>query len=141
MTLRRSHVGTYLLEEGARELEQRVDFRAPFVQRMRAFLRSHPDEFYLPGIAVLTLTIVLGVVLLLTDPSTPLGLMSAFYPGRIIAEFTKCGSDRELSGDTSAARADSSQTRFLRRPSCRLRHYGSDSDPALEREAGAAISR
>ena len=73
--LRRSHVGTYLLEEGARELEQRVDFRAPFIQRMRAFLRSHPDEFYLPGIAVLTLTIVLGVVLLLTDPSTPLGLV------------------------------------------------------------------
>ena len=74
-TLRRSHVGTYLLEEGTRQLEQRVDFRAPFAQRMRVFLRSHPDEFYLPGIAVLTLTIVLGVVLLLTDPSTPLGLV------------------------------------------------------------------
>ena len=75
VTMRRAHVGTYLLEEGARQLELRVDFRAPFVQRMRAFLRSHPDEFYLPGIAVLTLTIVLGVVLLLTDPSTPLGLV------------------------------------------------------------------
>jgi cyclic beta-1,2-glucan synthetase len=75
VTLRRSHVGTYLLEEGARQLEQRVDFRAPFAQRMRVFLRSHPDEFYLPGIAVLTLTIVLGVVLILTDPSTPLGLV------------------------------------------------------------------
>src|ERR1700688_1762644 len=73
VSLRRSHVGTYLLEEGARELEQRVDFRAPFSQRMRVFLRSHPDEFYLPGIAVLTLTIVLGVVLILTDPSTSLG--------------------------------------------------------------------
>ena len=75
VTLRRSHVGTYLLEEGARELEQRVDFRAPFSHRMRVLLRSHPDEFYLPGIAVLTLTIVLGVVLALTDPSTSLGLV------------------------------------------------------------------
>ena len=75
VTLRRSHVGTYLLEEGARQLEQRVDFRAPFAQRMQVFLRSHPDEFYLPGIAVLTLTIVLGVVLILTDPSTSLGLV------------------------------------------------------------------
>jgi len=75
VTLRRSHVGTYLLAEGVRGLEQRADFRAPFVHRMRAFLRSHPDEFYFPGIAVLTLTIVLGVVLLLTDPSTPLGLV------------------------------------------------------------------
>jgi cyclic beta-1,2-glucan synthetase len=73
--LRRSHVGTYLLEEGSRQLAQRVDFHPPFAERMRAFLRSRPDEFYLPGIAVLTLTIVLGVVLLLTDPSTPLGLV------------------------------------------------------------------
>jgi cyclic beta-1,2-glucan synthetase len=73
VSLRRSHVGTHLLEEGARELEQRVDFRAPIPQRMRAFLRSHPEEFYLPGIAVLTLMIVLGVMLILTDPSTSLG--------------------------------------------------------------------
>jgi cyclic beta-1,2-glucan synthetase len=75
VTQRRSHVGTYLLAEGARQLEQRVGFRAPFPQRMRAFLRSHPDEFYLPVIAVLTLTIVLGIVLILTDPSTSLGLV------------------------------------------------------------------
>src|SRR5882762_1341245 len=34
VTLRRSHVGTYLLAEGARQLEQRVDLRAPFVQRI-----------------------------------------------------------------------------------------------------------
>src|SRR6202035_3272265 len=73
--LRRSHVGTYLIGEGSRQLAQRVDFHAPFAERMRAFLHGHPDEFYLPGIAVLTLTIVLGVVLLLTDPSTPLGLV------------------------------------------------------------------
>ena len=75
LTKRRSHVGTYLLEEGTRRLEQRVEFRPPFAQRMRAFLRSHPDEFYLSGIAVLTLVIVLGVVLILTDPSTSLGLV------------------------------------------------------------------
>jgi hypothetical protein len=73
--LRRSHVGTYLLAEGVRELDQRVDFRLPFMQRTRDFLRSHPDEFYLTGIAVLTLATVLGVVLLLTDPSTPLTLV------------------------------------------------------------------
>ena len=75
VTLRRSHVGTYLLAEGTPQLEQRVDFRPPFMQRVRSFLLSHPDEFYLPGIAVLTLAIVLGVVLLLTDPSTSLGLV------------------------------------------------------------------
>lgn len=73
--LRRSHVGAYLLAEGTPQLEQRVDFRAPAVERMRAFLRSHPDEFYLPGVAVLTFAIVLAVVLFLTDASTSLGLV------------------------------------------------------------------
>jgi cyclic beta-1,2-glucan synthetase len=72
---RRSHVGTYLLAEGSPLLEQRIDFRAPFAERIPRFLRRHPDEFYLPAIAVLTLLIVLGVVLLLTDASTSLGLI------------------------------------------------------------------
>jgi hypothetical protein len=75
VTLRRSHVGTYLVAEGTPKLLQRVDFHAPFGERVRAFLRSRPDEFYLPGIAALTLAIVLGVVSLLTNPSTPLGLV------------------------------------------------------------------
>jgi cyclic beta-1,2-glucan synthetase len=73
--LRRSHVGTYLLAEGAPRLETRIDFHAPLRERIPAFLRRHPDEFYLPGVAVLTLLIVLSVVLLLTDASTSLGLI------------------------------------------------------------------
>ena len=75
VTLRRSHVGTYLLAEGTPVLKQRIDFRAPIGERVRAFVRNHPDEFYLPGIAVFTLLIVLGVVLMLTDASTSLGLI------------------------------------------------------------------
>ncbi len=75
VTLRRSHVGTYLLAEGTPLLEQRIDFHASIVERFPTFVRSHADEFYLPGIAVLTLLIVLGVVLLLTDASTSLGLV------------------------------------------------------------------
>jgi cyclic beta-1,2-glucan synthetase len=75
VTLRRSHVGTYLLAEGAPLLENRIDFRAPFKERVPAFLRRHPDEFYLPGVAVFTLLIVLSVVMLLTDASTSLGLI------------------------------------------------------------------
>jgi cyclic beta-1,2-glucan synthetase len=72
---RRSHVGTYLVAEGSWLLEQRIDFRAPFAERIPRFLKNHPDEFYLPTIAALTLLIVLGVVLLLTDASTSLELI------------------------------------------------------------------
>ncbi len=75
VALRRSHIGTYLLAEGCRPLQQRIDYRPPFAERIPAFLRRYPDEFYLPGITALTLLIVLGVVMLLTDASTSLELI------------------------------------------------------------------
>ncbi len=75
VNLRRSHVGTYLLAEGTALLERKLDFHLPVGQRLRSFLRGHPDECYLSGIAALTVAIVLTVVVLLTAPSTSLGLV------------------------------------------------------------------
>jgi cyclic beta-1,2-glucan synthetase len=75
VTLRRSHVGTYLIAEGTPLLEARVGFRPPLAQRLHGFLRAHPDELYLTGIAVLTFAIVSVAVLLLTDPRSPLNLV------------------------------------------------------------------
>jgi cyclic beta-1,2-glucan synthetase len=75
VTLRRSHVGWYLLGEGTELLERRVGFHPPIVQRLRSFVRNHADELYLPGIAVLTFAIVASVVVLLTDARSSLGLI------------------------------------------------------------------
>jgi len=75
VALRRSHVGFYLVAEGTRLLEKKVGYRAPAVDRMRTLLRDHPDDFYLPGIVVLTLAILLGGVMTLTDAWTSLGLI------------------------------------------------------------------
>ncbi len=75
VALRHSHVGTYLVAEGSALLEQRIEYRAPWAERIPVFLRRYPDEFYLPGVTALTLLIVLGVVMLLTDASTSLGLI------------------------------------------------------------------
>ncbi len=85
MSQRRSHVGYYLLAEGAGTLYQRVGFRPKFIQQFRAILRNHPDEFYLGGIAVLTFAIVSAIVLLLTFPhSSPylvlLALLALLLP-------------------------------------------------------------
>jgi cyclic beta-1,2-glucan synthetase len=65
---RYSHIGYYLASDGIDLLRQKVGFRAPFGQQVRTFLKKHPDEFYLPAIAVLTLAIMSTILLLLTDP-------------------------------------------------------------------------
>ncbi len=78
MTLRRSHVGYYLVAEGADLLHQRVGFRPPLFERIQAFLRQHPDEFYLSSIEVLTFVILSAILLpkLESYPSLSLILFS-----------------------------------------------------------------
>jgi cyclic beta-1,2-glucan synthetase len=68
---RESHVGYYFVAEGAPELHQRIRYRPSLIQHIRTFLRSHPDEFYLPGIEVLSFGIMSAIVLLLTNTYTP----------------------------------------------------------------------
>lgn len=75
VTLRRSHVGAYLLADETALLKQKVGFHPPISERVHAFLRVHPDECYLPGIAILTFVIVSGVLLLLTDRRSSLDLI------------------------------------------------------------------
>ncbi|HEX8813524.1 MAG TPA: glycosyl transferase, partial [Terracidiphilus sp.] len=73
--MRDSHVGLYLLAEGQAALQEKVGYHPPAAERLRAWLQSHPDEFYLPGIAALTFAIVSGFLFALTAPSTPLGFI------------------------------------------------------------------
>jgi len=68
---RQSHIGHYLVGAGQEQLHAKVGFRPPFGWRIRHFLRTHPDEFYLPGIEILTFGIMSAVVLLLTSTNTP----------------------------------------------------------------------
>jgi cyclic beta-1,2-glucan synthetase len=75
ITTRCSHVGYYLVAEGAIILEKRVRFRPPFGQRLQSFLRAHPDEFYLPGTAIVAFAILSATLLLLTDPYSAPGLV------------------------------------------------------------------
>jgi len=75
VTQRRSHVGAYLLAGEAALVERKLGFRPPVGQRLRSFLRKHPDECYLLGIAVLTFAIALSVVVRLTAPTTSLVLI------------------------------------------------------------------
>lgn len=68
--LRESHIGYYLVSDGTALLYQRVGFHPSMSERLRTLLRSHPDEFLLSGIAILTLAIISCAVWLLTPAST-----------------------------------------------------------------------
>ena len=69
---RESHIGYYLVAEGASTLRQKVGYHPDFSERFRASLRAHPDEFLLVGVALLTFLILTGVLWLLTPSYTPL---------------------------------------------------------------------
>jgi cyclic beta-1,2-glucan glucanotransferase len=75
LALRRSHIGYYLLAEGKQLLRQTVHFRPRFGWRILDFLRSHPEEFYLPGIEILTFAIMSLTVLLVTKSDSPPSLI------------------------------------------------------------------
>jgi cyclic beta-1,2-glucan glucanotransferase len=75
---RESHVGYYLLGAGKARLFERVGYRAPVLQRIQGWLRDHPDEFFLPGIEILTLIIMSAAVWALTDAySAPILILLA----------------------------------------------------------------
>ncbi len=67
IALRESHVGYYLIDEGAPLLHRRMGFRPPFHQKIQSLLRKHPDVGYLLGIQLLTLAIMSMAVVFLTD--------------------------------------------------------------------------
>src|ERR1700730_3260702 len=73
--LRESHIGYYLVGEGATVLGQRVGSHPKFGERMREVLLQHPTEFLLLGVAILTFVITTTAVWLLTAASTPLFLV------------------------------------------------------------------
>jgi cyclic beta-1,2-glucan synthetase len=64
---RESHLGYYLVSEGTAQLHERVGFKPDPIQTLRAWLLRHPDEFFLPGIVVLTFAVITVILLALTS--------------------------------------------------------------------------
>jgi cyclic beta-1,2-glucan synthetase len=55
---RRSHVGYYLVGEGASALKEAVDYKAPIADRVKESILRHPSAFYFTGIGVLTVLVI-----------------------------------------------------------------------------------
>ncbi len=67
------HIGYYLFAEGFPQLSQRIRYRAPLMERVRGFLRRWNEDFYITGIFVLSLLLIVAIV-------APLVPHYAFWP-------------------------------------------------------------
>ncbi len=67
---REAHVGYYIIGEGAELLRQKVGCKPSFAQALQQWMRRHPDEFFLPGVAILTFAIITEFLVWLTPPNT-----------------------------------------------------------------------
>ncbi|MBA3915846.1 MAG: glycosyl transferase, partial [Acidobacteriales bacterium] len=73
--LRHSHVGYYIVGDGAPRLQEKTGYRPNLGARIHELLRNHPDEFYLPGVELLTFAIILAIVLPLIGVSHSLSML------------------------------------------------------------------
>ena len=80
IALRRSHIGYYLVGDGATLLKERVGFKCPLAQSIKGKLRRAANAWYLPAVAILTCAITGAVTFLLASPgsSWSLFLLSIF---------------------------------------------------------------
>ncbi len=73
--MRLSHIGYYLVSQGLPLLKHRVDYKPPFVARVRAFMRDYPDEVYLSTVEVLMFASVVAVLMPLLGYGASLGMI------------------------------------------------------------------
>jgi cyclic beta-1,2-glucan synthetase len=62
LTLRMSHVGYYLFEEGFEQLAQRVGFHPPIKERLRGLLRKNNVDIYIFGIYVVSISLIAAFI-------------------------------------------------------------------------------
>src|SRR5215831_3687735 len=79
VAIRESHVGYYLINGGRKLLFERIGYRYTSSSRVQTWIRDHADEFFFPGIEVLSFLIFSVTALLLTPPS--------FQPGLLLLSF------------------------------------------------------
>ncbi|MGA2695170.1 MAG: hypothetical protein ABSE92_03870 [Terriglobales bacterium] len=65
MVLRVTHIGYYLVAEGAPKLWQKVSFRPPVGCRTQILVKNHADDFYIPTLVFLTVALAGSIAELL----------------------------------------------------------------------------
>ena len=60
---RKSHIGYYLVAEGAPQLHRRIGYRPPFIEVLRSAMRRWSEEFYILGTFTLSVLLITAIVL------------------------------------------------------------------------------
>ncbi|MEG9437619.1 glycosyl transferase [Edaphobacter sp. HDX4] len=63
MAKRKSHIGYYLVADGIRELKVRIGFRPSPTERLREWVGTYNEEFYILGTFVLALLLITAIIL------------------------------------------------------------------------------
>jgi len=77
--IRQTHIGYYLIDKGSAQLESQIGFHGPLSHRALTLVRSNAEDFYLPGVHVITVLVISAVLFpLLPHSSSLLRLAIAF---------------------------------------------------------------
>jgi len=63
LAVRKRHIGYYLFAEGRAELQHRIGYHPPAMERLRSFIRSHNEELYILGIFILGVLLITALIL------------------------------------------------------------------------------
>ena len=95
---RHAHVGYYLIDKGFPKLAERTNFHPPAVERARAVIRAHADDFYISGIQLITLGFLAALILPLSRYSLVDCLIAAIF---LVLPVMQCATDLANNSVTS----------------------------------------
>jgi hypothetical protein len=79
MHRRVSHVGYYLVDQGFPQLASRINFHPRMLDRIRAFVRANPDDFYITGIQLITIFFIAAALFPLLANYPVFGLLAITF--------------------------------------------------------------
>ena len=107
---RESHIGYYLVGEGRDLLQQKISVAADRAAAGRdRGCGSNPDEFFLPGIAILTLRIITAILLFVDNARQLAGLILFSMLLFLLSQFAVRDPDHRQHHHRGAAGGNSSQ--------------------------------
>ena len=132
---RLSHIGYYLFEQGGAALERRIGYHVPALERFRRLLLTNNEEFYILGIFVLSLVLIVALIAPLVPRHTFGYVIGALFLALLPA--TQGAADLvNNTGVGVAAAAIATEARSDGRDPGRRGDAGGGTDAAAEREPG-----